>query len=41
MHDFARPVLASFAPVFSHPSYQRFLVLLLVALLTTGRCQPP
>jgi hypothetical protein len=35
--DFARPVLSSFAPVFYHPTYQRFLVLLLAALLTTGR----
>jgi DDE superfamily endonuclease len=35
--EFARPVLASFAPVFYHPTYQRFLVLLLAALLTTGR----
>src|SRR3954452_25090739 len=35
--EFARPVLSSFAPVFYHPTYQRFLVLLLAALLTTGR----
>jgi hypothetical protein len=35
--DFARPVLSSFAPVFYHPTYQRFLVLLLAAILTTGR----
>ena len=35
--EFARPVLCSFAPVFYHPTYQRFLVLLLAALLTTGR----
>lgn len=35
--EFARPVLGSFAPVFYHPTYQRFLVLLLAALLTTGR----
>jgi DDE superfamily endonuclease/Archaeal putative transposase ISC1217 len=35
--EFAQPVLSSFAPVFYHPTYQRFLVLLLAALLTTGR----
>jgi hypothetical protein len=35
--DFARPVLASLAPVFSHPTYQRLLVLLLAAMLTSGR----
>jgi hypothetical protein len=35
--EFARPVLGSFAPVFYHPTYQRFLVLLLGAILTTGR----
>jgi hypothetical protein len=35
--DFARPVLSLFAPVFYHPTYQRFLVLLLAAILTTGR----
>jgi hypothetical protein len=35
--DFARPVLSSFAPVFYHPTYQRFLVLLIAAILTTGR----
>src|SRR5438270_3343626 len=35
--DFARPVLSSFAPVFHHPTYQRFLVLLIAAVLTTGR----
>jgi hypothetical protein len=35
--DFARPVLFSFAPAFYHPTYQRFLVLLLAAILTTGR----
>jgi DDE superfamily endonuclease len=35
--DFAQPVLSSFAPVFYQPTYQRFLVLLLAALLTTGR----
>jgi hypothetical protein len=35
--DFAQPVLFSFAPVFYHPTYQRFLVLLVAAILTTGR----
>jgi len=35
--DFAQPVLSSFAPVFYHPTYQRFLVLLVAAILTTGR----
>jgi hypothetical protein len=35
--EFARPILSSFAPIFYHPIYQRFLVLLLAALLTTGR----
>ena len=35
--DFARPVLSSFEPVFYHPTYQRFLVLLVAAVLTTGR----
>jgi hypothetical protein len=35
--DFAQPVLSSFAPVFYHPTYQRFVVLLLAAILTTGR----
>ena len=35
--DFARPVLSGFAPVFYHPTYQRFLVLLVAAVLTTGR----
>ena len=35
--EFARPVLSSFAPVFYHPTYQRFLVLLVAAILTTGR----
>src|SRR5262245_45327466 len=35
--DFARPVLSAFAPVFYHPTYQRFLILLLAAILTTGR----
>ena len=35
--DFAQPVLSSFAPVFYHPTYQRFLVLTLAAILTTGR----
>ena len=35
--EFAQPVLGSFFPVFYHPTYQRFLVLLLGAILTTGR----
>ena len=35
--EFARPVLSSFAPVFYHPTYQRFLLLLIAAVLTTGR----
>jgi hypothetical protein len=35
--DFARPVLSSFEPVFYHPTYQRFLVLLVAAVLATGR----
>jgi hypothetical protein len=35
--DFAQPVLSSFAPVFYHPTDQRFLVLTLAAILTTGR----
>jgi DDE superfamily endonuclease len=35
--DFAQPVLCSFAPVFYEPTYQRVLVLLMAAILTTGR----
>jgi DDE superfamily endonuclease len=35
--DFAGPVLNMFQPVFSTPTYHRFLVLLLGAVLTTGR----
>src|SRR6516162_5496372 len=35
--EFAQPILGLFAPAFSHPTYQRFLVLLLAAVLTTGR----
>jgi hypothetical protein len=35
--DFAQPVLSSFAPVFYHPTFQRFLVLTIAAVLTTGR----
>jgi DDE superfamily endonuclease len=35
--EFAQPVLGLFSPVFYHPTYQRFLVLLLAAVLTTGR----
>jgi hypothetical protein len=35
--EFAQPLLVLFAPAFYHPTYQRFLVLLLAAVLTTGR----
>src|SRR4051794_19579712 len=35
--SFARPLLDQFAPVFLQPTYQRFLVLLAAAILTTGR----
>jgi hypothetical protein len=35
--SFARPVLDQLAPVFFQPTYQRFLVLLVAAILTTGR----
>lgn len=35
--SFAQPVLDQFAPVFFQPTYQRFLVLLVAAVLTTGR----
>ncbi len=35
--DFAVPVLSLFQPAFSTPTYNRFLVLLLGAILTTGR----
>ena len=35
--SFARPLLDRFAPVFFQPTYQRFLVLLVAAILTTGR----
>jgi DDE superfamily endonuclease len=31
------PVLTMFRPMFSTPTYQRFLVLVLAAVLTTGR----
>lgn len=34
---FARPLLEPFAPVFFHPTYQRFLLLTVAAILTTGR----
>jgi DDE superfamily endonuclease/Archaeal putative transposase ISC1217 len=34
---FARPLLDQFAPVFFQPTYQRFLVLMVAAILTTGR----
>src|SRR3954452_23562988 len=35
--SFARPLLDQFAPLFFQPTYQRFLVLLVAAILTTGR----
>jgi hypothetical protein len=35
--DFALPILTIFQPAFSTPTYNRFLVLLLGTLLTTGR----
>jgi hypothetical protein len=35
--DFAQPVLSLFAPVFCEPTYQRFLLLTVAAILTTGR----
>src|SRR5918992_6102580 len=35
--DLAVPVLSMFQPAFSTPTYHRFLVLLLGAVLTTGR----
>jgi hypothetical protein len=35
--DFAMPVLSTFQPAFSTPTYNRFLVLWLGAILTTGR----
>jgi hypothetical protein len=35
--DFAMPVLSTFQPAFSTPTYHRFLVLWLGAILTTGR----
>jgi hypothetical protein len=35
--DESLPLLVSFAPVFTRPTYQRFLVLLGAAILTTGR----
>ena len=35
--SFARPLLDQFAPVFFHPTYQRFLLLTVAAILTTGR----
>src|SRR5215469_3518540 len=35
--EFAQPVLGLFAPAFYHPTYRRFLLLLLAAVLTTGR----
>ena len=33
----AMPVLSMFRPTFSTPTYHRFLVLVLAAILTTGR----
>jgi hypothetical protein len=36
--DFAVPILTLFRPAFARPTYNRFLVLLLGAILTTGRC---
>ncbi len=33
----AMPVLSMFRPAFSTPTYHRFLVLVLAAILTTGR----
>jgi len=33
----AEPLLREFAPAFTQPTYQRFVVLLLAAILTTGR----
>ena len=35
--SFAQPLLGQFAPIFLQPTYQRFLVLLVAAILTTGR----
>jgi DDE superfamily endonuclease len=35
--DESLPLLVAFAPVFTQPTYQRFLVLLGAAILTTGR----
>jgi hypothetical protein len=35
--SFAHPLLDQFASVFSQPTYQRFLVLLVASILTTGR----
>jgi hypothetical protein len=35
--SFAQPLLDQFAPVFFQPTYQRFLVLVVAAVLTTGR----
>jgi hypothetical protein len=34
---FARPLLEQFAPAFFHPTYQRFLLLTVAAILTVGR----
>src|SRR5215210_7712725 len=35
--SFTQPLLGQFAPVFLQPTYQRFLVLIVAATLTTGR----
>ena len=35
--DFAVPVLSTLQPTFAAPTYHRFLVLMLGAILTTGR----
>jgi hypothetical protein len=35
--SFAQPLLGQLAPVFLQPTYQRFLLLLVAAVLTTGR----
>src|SRR5260370_18969192 len=37
MRSFPRPLLDPFAPAFFHPTYQRFLLLTVAAILTTGR----
>src|SRR5260370_29366181 len=37
MRSFPRPLLDPFAPAFFHPTYQRFLLLTVAAILTVGR----